>query len=288
MSEYVDLHCHSTASDGTLAPAEVIRLAKESDLSALALTDHDTIAGIVEALTEAAKVSIDFLPGIEISCIYPRPGTMHLLGYGIDPQSAELRDMTRRLVSARDERNAKVVEKLQTLGVAITLNEVIDAAGGEVIGRPHIANVLVRKGYVSSIRQAFEKYLGHGGVAYVDKEQISPRRGIEMIHAACGVAVLAHPIQLRKENNAQLENAIKDLADLGLDGVEVIHSDHRESLIEELSDLADRFGLLKTGGSDFHGALKPHVRLGYAGTRRIPREIFDALLHRLRQRAAER
>ena len=138
----------------------------------------------------------------------------------------------------------------------------------------------MRKGYVSSIRHAFDKYLGQGGSAYFDKEQLSPRRAIEMIREAGGVTVLAHPVQLRRENYAQLENAIKELVDLGLGGVEVIHSDHRATLIQELSELADRFGILKTGGSDFHGASKPHIKLGWAGDRRIPRELFDQLQQR--------
>src|SRR5205809_472232 len=218
---FVDLHCHSIASDGTMTPAEVVRLAADSGLSALSLTDHDTIAGIDEASAEAKRLGIDFLPGIEISSAYPRPGTMHLLGYGIDPHSPDLTAMTRRLVTARDERNIRVVEALQQQGVAITMDEVLTISGGGVTGRPHIAQVLMRKGYVSSIRDAFNKYLGQSGSTYFDKEQLSPRRAIEMIRQAGGIAVLAHPVQLGKENYAQLENAIKELVDLGLGGVEV-------------------------------------------------------------------
>src|SRR5437870_5275047 len=170
---FVDLHCHSTASDGTLAPRDVVRLAREANLSALSLTDHDTVAGIAEASDEAKKLGIDFLPGIEISCQYPRPGTMHLLGYGIDSESQVLRGMMEKLIHGRDERNAKVIDALQTQGVTISMQEVEDAAHGEVIGRPHIAQVLVNKGYVKSIKQAFDKYLGQGGSAYFDKEQLS-------------------------------------------------------------------------------------------------------------------
>jgi predicted metal-dependent phosphoesterase TrpH len=283
MPEFVDLHCHSTASDGTLAPVEVVRLAKENDLVGISLTDHDTIAGIADARAEAGKLGIAFLSGIEISCAYPRPGTMHLLGYGIDPESALLREMTQRLVRARDERNLKIIDQLNSNGVSITLDEVVAAAGGDVIGRPHIASVLMRKGYVNSIHQAFQKYLGQGGLVYVDKEQLSPRQAIEMIHASRGVAVLAHPMQLRKENHGQLEHAIKDLADQGLDGIEVIHSDHRESTVDELMSLAKRFDLLQSGGSDFHGSNKPHIQLGLAGTRRIPREMFDGLVEQVRK-----
>jgi predicted metal-dependent phosphoesterase TrpH len=277
-SSFVDLHCHSTASDGTLPPREVVRLAKQSNLSAMALTDHDTIAGIADASDEAQKLGIDFLPGIEISCHYPRPGTMHLLGYGIDPASSVLKNMTEKLIGGRDERNAKVIDALQQQGVAISMQDVLDAAGGEVIGRPHIAQVLLKKGYVSSIKQAFDKYLGQGGSAYFDKEQLTPRRAIEMIREARGIPVLAHPVQLRKENFAQLENAIKELVDFGLGGVEVIHSDHRDAMIAALEELAKRFKLLKTGGSDFHGSNKPNIQLGVAGMRKIPREYFDDLV----------
>jgi predicted metal-dependent phosphoesterase TrpH len=278
---FVDLHCHSNASDGTMPPAEVVRLARESGLSGLSLTDHDTVLGVDEAAAEATRLGIDFIPGIEISCSYPRPGTLHLLGYGVDPHSPELASMTQGLVGARDERNARVVDALQKQGVAISMDEVLAASGAGTTGRPHIAAVLMRKGYVSSIREAFNKYLGQGGSAFFDKEQLSPRRAIEMIKNAGGVAVLAHPVQLRKENHAQLENAIKELVDFGLGGVEVIHSDHRASLVQELTELADRFGILMTGGSDFHGSGKPHIKLGWAGDRRIPRELFDRLHDRL-------
>jgi hypothetical protein len=276
----VDLHCHSTASDGTLPPEEVVRLAKKIGLSALALTDHDTIAGIPAAAAEAVKQGIDFLPGIEISCEYPRPGTMHLLGYGIDPASRILTDLTRTLVEGRDARNLQIVAQLNSLGIPVTLQEIVDVAGGKVIGRPHIAEVLVRRGVVSTKQEAFDRYLGQGGRVYVDKEQLTARRAIEMIRESDGIPVLAHPSQLKKENNAQLENVIKELIDFGLMGVEVIHSDHTDSLIEFLNAIAQRYNLLKTGGSDFHGGNKPNIQLGKAAGRQIPRAFFDALVER--------
>src|SRR3954471_23037799 len=170
-SGFVDLHCHSTASDGTFAPADVVRLARERKLSALALTDHDTIGGIEEAAGEARRLGIDFLPGIEISAEYPHPGTLHVLGYGVDPFRPALRDMTRQLLEGRDNRNPKIIAKLQQLGVAITMEEVerearVDQSEKKKpIGRPHIAAILLRKGYVNSIKQAFDKYLAPGGLA---------------------------------------------------------------------------------------------------------------------------
>jgi len=180
MSEsFVDLHCHSTASDGTLSPTEVVRLAKQSGLSALALTDHDTIGGVAEAAAEALVQGIDFLPGIEISAEYPHPGTMHILGYGVDPDSATLKDLTSTLIAGRDNRNPRIIAKLQELGVAITMEEVEKEAGGKVLGRPHIAAILHRKGYVSSIKEAFNKYLAQGAPAYFDKERLTPRQALE-------------------------------------------------------------------------------------------------------------
>jgi len=281
----IDLHSHSTASDGTLAPAEVVRLAVDRGLSALALTDHDTIDGIAEASAEANRLGLDFLPGIEISAEYPHPGTLHLLGYGIDPQSSILRDMTKTLLEGRDNRNPKIIDKLQKLNVAITMDEVEREAGGNVVGRPHIAAILMRKGYVGSIKQAFDKYLAPGGLAYFDKERLSPVKAIGMILESGGLPVLAHPIQLRYQNDAQLERVVKDLLDVGLAGIEVIHSDHDAKLIAQYSALADRFGLIKTGGSDFHGANKK-VDLGIANGRRIPREYFDSLLAAIQNRKA--
>lgn len=283
---FVDLHSHSTASDGTLAPAEVARLARTCGLSGWALTDHDTIGGIAEAAEESARLGIDFLAGIEISAEFPHPGTLHILGYGVDPESPVLRDMTRQLLEGRDNRNPKIVTKLQELGVAISMEEVEREAGKEanseaVIGRPHIAAILHRKGYVSSIKEAFNKYLAPGGLAYFDKERLSPRRALEMIRESGGIAVLAHPVQLRLENDAQLERVVKDLVDLGLQGIEVIHSDHTAADVERCTRIAEKFSLIRTGGSDFHGAKKAGVELGLANGRRVPREFLDALLEKL-------
>lgn len=287
LSEYVDLHSHSTASDGTLAPADVARLAKKVGLSGWALTDHDSIGGIAEAAAESAAIGIDFLPGIEISAEFPNPGTMHILGYGVDRESAILKELTTTLLAGRDNRNPRIVAKLQELGVAITMDEVEKEAGkdtnpGAVVGRPHIAAILHRKGYVSSIKQAFDKYLAApNGLAYFDKERLTPRQALEMIRASDGIPVLAHPVQLRCENNAQLERVVKDLIDLGLEGLEVIHSDHTPQLVELYSAMADRLGLLKTGGSDFHGSKKEGVELG---GKRVPRELLDQLLSRSESR----
>ena len=279
---FVDLHCHSTASDGTFKPAEVVQLAKRKELTALALTDHDTIGGVAEAAAEAHKLGIDFLPGIEISAEYPAPGTMHILGYGVDPTNPALAKLTETLLAGRDNRNPRIVEKLNELGVHVTMQEWEDEAGGKVLGRPHLAAVLLRQGYVSSIKQAFDKYIGQGAPAYFDKERLTPKRALEMIHDAGGIAVMAHPVQLRTENDAQLERVLKDLVDNGLAGIEVVHSDHDQALFEKYCRLADKYRLVRTGGSDFHGSNKKDIDLGVARGRRIPREYFDELVSRHR------
>ena len=281
---FVDLHCHSTASDGTLSPAEVVDLAVSSGLSALALTDHDTIEGVAEAAGAARKVGLDFVPGIEISCDVPRPATMHLLGYGFDPRNPVLLDLTTRLIEGRNDRNPRIIRKLNELGVTITMEEVEAEAGGTVVGRPHIAAVLLRKGYVSSIKQAFDKYLAQGAPAYFDKERLTPKQAIGLVLESGGVPVLAHPVQLRTENDAQLERIVKDLTDLGLVGLEVIHSDHDAALVEKYSMLAERYGLIKTGGSDFHGTNKKDITLGTANGRKVPREFYEALMARVAAR----
>jgi 3',5'-nucleoside bisphosphate phosphatase len=278
---FIDLHTHSTASDGTSTPTEVVQHAKSLGITALALTDHDTTAGVAEAQAAAREAGIDFLTGIEISCEFPRPGTMHILGYGIDPDSPKLQKQLADLVTARNERNDRIIASLQAKGIPITLDMVKKVARG-VVGRPHIARVLMDLRVVSNNAQAFREYLGNSGSVYADKERLTAAEAIGLITDAGGIASLAHPVQLQRDNFAQLRLTIKNLVDVGLGALEVIHSDHRESLINELSDIADKYDLLKTGGSDFHGKAKPHIQLGFVQhRRRIPREFYDALVERL-------
>jgi predicted metal-dependent phosphoesterase TrpH len=203
------------------------------------------------------------------------------LGWRSSRDSPVLREMMRQLIEARDNRNPKIVEKLNELGVSITMDEVNAEAGGGVVGRPHIAAILHRKGYVSSIKEAFNKYLGQGAPAYFDKERLPPERALELIDRSGGVAVLAHPIQLRTTNDAELERVVKDLVDMGLAGIETIHSDHDQTMVEKCTRLAERYNLLQTGGSDFHGTNKKDIGLGSAKGRRIPRVMMDRLMERL-------
>ena len=283
-TRYVDLHCHSTASDGTFTPTQLVDLAHRNGLIAIALTDHDTVAGVAEAAARAKEVGIDFLPGIEISASIAEPATLHLLGYGIDPKGPSIASLSADLLAGRDARNPKIVGRLQELGLKITMDEVEAQAnighGGGVIGRPHIAAVLLKKGYVNTIKQAFSVYLAPGGQAFFDKERLQPGEAIARIREAGGIAVLAHPSQLRTTNSAELDRIVKTLVDVGLGGIETLHSDHTDAQVAAYEDLAKKYGLLRTGGSDFHGGNKPTISLGHAGRRRVPREWFDALIGR--------
>lgn len=283
---FVDLHTHSTASDGTDAPAQLVRRAKAAGLSALALTDHDTCDGVPEAAAEARRVGLDFIPGIEISAAYPRPGVMHLLGYGVDPNHPRLVELCGQLQAARHERNLFLLEQLNAVGIRIDYEELLDVAGRTgVVGRPHFAKLLWLKGYIPHINAAYKYYLGNTGRFRFDRKEPEPAEAIEVVHAAGGVVSLAHPQQLRKQNHAQLACEIKHLADVGLDGVEVIYNDHRESFVAELKDICRRHELLMTGGSDFHGSAKKWIVLGRCGLRRrVPRKLYDRLMERIATR----
>ena len=283
---FIDLHSHSTASDGTDAPAALVRKAKRAGLSALSLTDHDTTAGLDEAAAEAARLGLDFLPGIEISAVYPRPGVMHLLAYGFDPTEPTFTAMVDRLQAGREARNAFLIRELNAVGVRIDEEELRQVAGDKgVIGRPHFAKLLALKGYVPHPAAAFKYYLGNSGRFRFDRSEPTPREAIDAVHAAGGIISCAHPKQWRKQNRSQLAHELKSLADQGMDAVECVHSDHRESFVSELETLAEKYGLLKTGGSDYHGSAKKWLTLGKAGMhRRVPRAWLDAIRSRLRER----
>ena len=244
----IDLHMHSTCSDGTFSPAGLVREVKAAGVTHMALTDHDTVAGLAEAREEAARQGVAFLGGLEISAEL-QPGTMHILGYGFDESSAHLQERLEHVRRARRERNPKIIAKLNALGFEIRMEEVAAKAGGEVLGRPHFAQVLLDKGYVESTQEAFDKYLAKGKPAYMDKERLSPRESVSVIRAAGGVAVLAHPLQLKARNDEELEAIVKGLADAGLQGMECYYRNHTPEVTQKLLLLAKRFGLVATGGS---------------------------------------
>ena len=265
---------HSTASDGTTPPEDLPALAAEAGLSAIALTDHDTTAGLAGCAEAAAKIGLRFVPGIELSADPGKPsGTMHVLGYGVREPAPDLAAITRQLHAARAERAPRIVDRLRELGVDITMDEVAEQADGASIGRPHIATVLVAKGYVKTVEDAFRRYIGQGGPAYFRKDRVAPADAIDAIHGAGGLAVLAHPIQLRYEDDAELNATVSRRVDAGLDGLEVWRPDHRGDLVAQYAALAARFDLITTGGSDFHGHRKPNP----LGIPRVPTDVLDAI-----------
>lgn len=273
----IDLHAHTTASDGSLTPNELVSLAKEVGLTALAVTDHDTVDGLDEALAAAAGAGIELVPGIELAVSYPS-GRFHMLGHFIDPHSPELNDRLTLLKDNRAKRNERMVERLNALGVYITLAQVIAESGGGQVGRPHMAHALLRAGYVDSLREAFEKYLADGAAAHIPKDKIELEEGISLIHSSGGLATMAHPSSLKLGDEDLLPELIR-LKTLGLDGVECYYSQHTVERRANLEAMAERAGLLVTGGSDFHGKAKPDVFLGQVES---GRPVSSALLERMR------
>lgn len=285
-SRYIDLHIHSTASDGSLTPREILDLARRLDLGAVAITDHDTLAGSQEALSGGIPAGCGFLTGIEISTQpppeYPAAGSFHVLGYGIRLDDPALNSTVSRLQQARNNRNPCIIDKLNALGLPVSLQEAAACGSDSQLGRPHIAEALVRKGLVGSIQEAFDRYLGTGKPAYVDKYRIACQQAIALIGAAGGVAVLAHPGLLQTHRGPGFETLLDALIDMGLRGIEVAYSDHSPELTAYYHELAQRRRLIKTGGTDFHGSLKPDVRLGAGrGGLRVPFDWYQELLRHI-------
>ena len=283
---FCDLHIHSNASDGTNAPEVLAILAKRAGLGGFALTDHDTTAGLAACAKAAKKQRIDFLPGIELSADPNSPkleisnrksemplGALHILGYCIRPDDEKLAAVQAWLQEARAGRNPQMVEKLNELGVAIDYEQVLAEAGQGIVGRPHIAAVLLKKGYAKSIHEAFSRYIGQGAPGYVPKDRLSVQQAIEAIHHAGGLAVLAHPVQWRLGSHQQLEHAVSRMKTMGLDGIETRHSDHTAADVDRFEKLAAKLDLLTTGGSDYHGTRKS-ITIGCAN---VPMDVFNHL-----------
>lgn len=257
----VDLHTHSSASDGSFAPAEVVRRAREGGLAAIALTDHDTIDGLAAAVAAGQDYGVEVVPGVEISAKNPG-GTMHILGLFIDYHDGKLDERLAVLKRARAERNPQIIARLNAQGIHITMAQVEKISGGGQIGRPHIGRALMEAGYVRSIQEAFDTYLRMGGKAYVSKFRFPPDEAIAMIRDARGVPVLAHPFTLGLGSAFALRNTLQELQALGLAGLEVYYSEHAPEQEARYLKLARELGLLVTGGSDYHGLNKPEIALG--------------------------
>ncbi len=280
----IDLHVHSTASDGTLSPHALIDLARTLRLGALAITDHDSVSGVRQIVACGIPTDVSFLSGVEISAtppsIYPGKGSFHILGYGMDIFNGRLIQALESLQESRRNRNPLILARLNALGVPLTMADVLSEVGDpDQLGRPHIARVLVKKGLVEDIDAAFDRYLGNGKPGYVEKYRIPCAQAIEIIRNAGGVAVLAHPGLLKNIDNNGLERVVAHLKNLGLSGIEVYYPEHSASMQMCFASIARRFGLLMTGGSDFHGALKPEVHLGTGyGDLHVPMDLFDRLV----------
>jgi len=276
MGPLIDLHTHSTASDGSLSPRDLVAYAKKKGAVALSLTDHDTIEGLNEAVQAGIEYGLEVIPGLEISAQY-NGGTMHILGYYVDPSNSTLIQDLRRLQEARRERNPKIVQKLKDLGIPISFDQIQRLAKGQ-IGRPHIAKILLRIGAVSSLDQAFQKYLTKGALAYVDKFRFSPNKAMALILKAGGIPVLAHPFTLNCPSLRDLYLLVKELKDNGLSGIEVLYPGHNAEQTRDYFSLAKELKLVYTGGSDFHGNNREDVDLltGH-GDLKIPYEIVEHL-----------
>lgn len=270
----IDLHLHTTHSDGRSTPQQVVADAKCKGLRAIAITDHDTVSGISEMMAAANEAGIECLTGIEISVHAEEHGDFHLLGYGIDPNHSGLLSLLQHQKEARLHRFEQIVAQLHALGVNITVEQVHAIAGSsQSLGRPHIARAMLAAGDVASIDEAFERYLGRGKPAYIPKHTLSVHQAISAITQAGGVPVLAHPGVTRKDH------CIPELIKLGVQGLEVFHSEHDAEDVRRYTRLVMKYGLIATGGSDCHGKKEHSEPL--IGTVFVPYQLFSHLQARI-------
>jgi len=278
---FIDLHVHSNASDGTLTPAGVVELAAQKGLSAIALTDHDTIEGIPEALEAAKSLPLEVIPGIELSCVYLGE-EIHILGLYVDLADKNFLTETDTLKDIRMKRNTEMIHRFQNAGIDITLLEVQAGNPDTVITRAHFARVLLEKGYVTNMDQAFKKYLSYSGPYCPRKEKITPEHAMKILRDCKASPVLAHPYQYHL-GDKKTEELVSYLKEMGLHGLEVYHSSNNQYESGKLKKLAKKYQLFPTGGSDFHGTNKPDIDLGTGrGGLRISALLLDDI-KRIRQ-----
>ncbi|HVX23085.1 MAG TPA: PHP domain-containing protein [Acidimicrobiales bacterium] len=276
----IDLHTHSTCSDGTDPPERIPELAAAAGCSAVALTDHDTLVGLAAARRRAAEVGVDLVPGCEVSCAF-RGGSAHVLVYFVDDGDGPLQSELARLRHDRVARNRQLVDRLVELGIPITYDQVVaEAAAEESVGRPHVAAVLVRLGAADSIPDAFDRWLASGRPAHVPKARLAPADAAALARASGGVAVLAHPLTLDLGPSA-LDAAVAELAGAGFAGIEAVYGRYTPDQRAALVDLARRYDLVPTGGSDYHGGVKADLSVGTGrGDLRVPDDVVGALAAR--------
>lgn len=285
MKTYIDLHIHSTASDGTLTPTEIVQSAlkstkSEKDPIVIALTDHDTVAGVSEFLKEAKKYKerVTAIPGVEISTNY-HGVEIHILGYNVDPENKELLEQLKICRESRDGRNEKIISRLQAEGFQITMEDIKPEDPNETIARPHIAKQLMKKKYVSSVKEAFDKYLAEGRSCYVERIMPTPQEAIALIRNSGGIPVLAHLMYYKKLNAAEKEVLVSELKEAGLEGIEAYYNTYTPVEEEYVVSLAKQNALLLTGGTDFHGQNKPHISLFTGqGNMEVPEAILPEFM----------
>lgn len=276
---WIDLHTHSYCSDGTFSPEGLVILAKKEGLAAIALTDHDTIDGLGLFMEAGLQYGVETIPGVEFAALWPKYNRpeIHILGLGFQPDAPILRERMAEIRQSRERRNEKMAERLASIGLPVTLEEVAANAGGEIITRAHFANVLLEKGAVKTRQEAFARYLSPGLPGYVEREVLTPAQCIHAIKQAGGAAVLAHPT-LYGLSELRLEELCRELAAEGLDGMECLYSTYTPAQAKAMGRLCARAGLLPSGGSDFHGDNKPDIRLGRGlGNLKIPYAYWEAL-----------
>lgn len=272
----IDLHMHSIFSDGTFTPEELIAEGVQAGLKAMALTDHDTVGGVPRFLAAAAQAGMRALTGVEVSSD-AGTGTMHVLGYGVDPKDASLLQHLAWIRQGRDERNQEILQKLNRLGLHLTYHEIASYAGADVVGRPHFAQAMIAKGYARDKKDAFDRFLARGKPAYAERRRLDPAGTMELIRGAGGVPILAHPFTLKLAGGA-LKRALQELADVGLMGLEVYYSEHTPDMQRTYAKLAKDLGLIGTGGSDFHGAVSPGIHMGRGfGSLKVPDDVLDQI-----------
>lgn len=268
-----DLHIHTTFSDGSYRPEEIVDMAEKNDFKTIAISDHDTLDGINPAIDYASNKDIEVIPAIEFST-FEGKAEIHILGYFIDHEDESLRKKVKKIFDSRKIRAQKMVKLLNNQDIDITYNEVKNMAGDDYIGRPHIAKLMIKKGYINEMKDAFtDQYIGNGGKAYVEKYKLSPIEAIDLILKTGGIPVLAHPVFINHGEAMDIQD-IKKLKENGLLGIEVYHSKHNEKTEKYYKGIAEDLNLLITGGSDFHGENSPGV---YLGDIRLSNEYIDEL-----------
>ena len=271
----IDLHTHSLCSDGAQTPAEVVRTAADAGLAAIALSDHDCIDGVQEAMDTGKALGIEVIPAVELSA--QSDTELHILGYFVDIHNKKLQDMMAYALQVREERQGEVCRKLNEQGFAITMDELREEANGKVLCRAHFAKIMVRKGYAESVKDAFARYLSVGCYAYSNRQALTGPEAVSLIREAGGIAVAAH-LHLIKMPDEELKEYLKSLIPYGLDGIEGYYTDYTPDMEQRYRAMAEELGLVISGGTDYHGANKPHISIGKGkGELEIPYSVLDGL-----------